>query len=158
MTHIEEWLFGRVEMDPNGGCWLWALSLDHEGYGRVAAGMTNRQARAHRHVWGLINGPVPKDLVVLHRCDVRCCVNPDHLSLGTASDNMRDMFNKGRQGVRSRYRRTSAEQARRIISLSRSGMSSNKIADDMGFGQTRVRRIIRKARAAASTQKTGGEG
>lgn len=53
------------------------------------------------------NGPIPKGLVVRHTCDVRECVNPDHLILGTQKDNIRDMHDRGRYaGGRRKERRT----------------------------------------------------
>ena len=82
----------RVEYDTNGGCWLWAGKVQPNGYGRTNYDM------AHRASLVLLRGvDIPKGMHVMHRCDVRCCVNPDHLSVGTAAENIRDMDRKGRR-------------------------------------------------------------
>lgn len=81
-----------------GGCWRWTGSFVRNGYGRLSAAKdSNREAvYAHRVSWQLHRGPVPDGLYVLHTCDNRWCVKPDHLWLGTNADNMRDMVRKGR--------------------------------------------------------------
>lgn len=71
-------------------CWYWVGARNHLGYGETASG------KAHRVSWELHHGPIPEGMHILHRCDVRCCVNPGHLFLGTHADNMRDMAGKGR--------------------------------------------------------------
>ena len=55
-----------------------------------------RKGYAHRLAWAAANGPVPDGMCVLHSCDVRACINPKHLFLGTNKDNTQDMVTKGR--------------------------------------------------------------
>jgi hypothetical protein len=81
--------------EPNSGCWLWLGQLSYLGYGQIMLSPGQRKTKAHRAAWEAFRGPIGK-LHVLHRCDNRCCVNPDHLFLGTRSDNMLDMYSKGR--------------------------------------------------------------
>ena len=82
--------------DPGTGCWLWTASLTGPGYGQF--GVKGRVELAHRVSYELHVGAIPDGLCVLHRCDVRHCVNPNHLFLGTHSDNSRDCVSKGRHG------------------------------------------------------------
>jgi hypothetical protein len=78
------------------GCWLWQ-GTTNGAYGQIGDG--GRKRYAHRVAWELQNGPVPDGLHVLHRCDVPACVRPDHLFLGTPSDNLRDCYAKGRRST-----------------------------------------------------------
>lgn len=76
---------------PFSGCIVWTGSVDTGGYAKF-----NSHRKAHRVAWEESKGLIQNGLHVLHKCDVRCCVNPEHLFLGTHSDNMKDMWAKKR--------------------------------------------------------------
>lgn len=86
----------KFSIDTKTGCWNWiAAKHSTKKYGIVSfAGLGSQLA--HRVAWMIYKDKDPKDLFVCHKCDNGLCVNPDHLFLGTATDNMRDMENKGR--------------------------------------------------------------
>lgn len=95
MTALQARLEALSVPEPNSGCWLWLGTTARGGYGRITLG--RRSANAHRASWLAYHGAIPPSLHVLHRCDVRSCVNPDHLFLGTNRDNIADKVAKGRQ-------------------------------------------------------------
>jgi hypothetical protein len=76
-------------------CWLWTAGKFRRGYGRVD--FCGKSTGSHRYSWRIHFGNIPNGLCVLHRCDNPPCVNPDHLFLGTRTDNMTDRDHKGRQ-------------------------------------------------------------
>jgi HNH endonuclease len=83
------------------GCWLWIGAKNAAGYGKVFWNKdTERRSvltDAHRTSWLLHFGPIPDGCYVCHACDTPSCVNPQHLWLGTNSDNILDAIRKGRK-------------------------------------------------------------
>jgi hypothetical protein len=79
------------------GCWIWEGAKNNKGYGIFS--YKGKTILAHRMSWLLHNGEIPKEQNVLHKCDVRACVNPEHLFLGSLKDNMQDCSKKGRLHV-----------------------------------------------------------
>jgi hypothetical protein len=75
-------------------CHEWTKAKSKEGYGKHT--VNYKTVAAHRYIWEQVNGPIPKGKLVLHKCDNRCCVNPDHLFLGSQKDNCQDCMIKGR--------------------------------------------------------------
>jgi hypothetical protein len=131
--------------EPNSGCWLWLGAPGPSGYGRIrhhAAG----EVHAHRVSWTVHNGPVPAGLFVCHRCDVRLCVNPDHLFLGTNRDNMNDAVHKGRvappasKGETNPASKLTLAAVREILA---SRESSRAIAPRFGVTSSAIRHIRR---------------
>lgn len=82
------------------GCRIWLGEMDDSGYGKICCGGHYR--RASRIAWMAWRGPIPPGICVLHRCDVRPCINPDHLFLGTPRDNTNDMMRKRRHASHRR--------------------------------------------------------
>lgn len=129
------------------GCWIWTAAIVKAvGYGRF--GMPgNTVDYAHRAAWRLFRGEIPAGMYVCHRCDVRACVNPDHLFLGTHKDNMRDASDKGRVRIpRASYAsdethqvaKLTNEQVRIIRSADRRRGVASRLAREFGVSLSAV--------------------
>jgi len=85
----------NYEADTNGGCWLWLGCINRLGYGQVSRA-TYGESSAHRLFYTNLKEPIPIGMCILHKCDVPTCVNPQHLYVGNHSQNMKDMWSRGR--------------------------------------------------------------
>ena len=92
---LKEKILSNVVVNEETGCWDWQRSKTRNGYGHVRVG--KKLKSSHRISYEVFLGEIGSNLNVLHKCDNRGCCNPDHLFLGTHSDNMRDKVSKNRQ-------------------------------------------------------------
>jgi hypothetical protein len=144
---IDKRLAFYTEPEPNTGCWLWTGSIDSHGYGHLNL-TGHRLRRAHRLAWESKHGHIQRGLSVLHRCDERSCVNPDHLWLGTHADNMRDMIAKGRarqvghkgsENPQSRLTNAAVAEIRMRVAA---GEKQVRVADSLGVSHQLVSKIV----------------
>jgi len=138
----------KTQPEPNSGCLLWLGPTKDNGYGVCSFGFY-KNGYAHRFAWEMARGPIPGGLFVLHRCDTRCCVNVDHLFLGTHAENMADMVAKGRgvRGERVKNAKLTRAAVEDIRSRYVAGVTSQvELARQYGVVPTTIGKIIRGER------------
>jgi hypothetical protein len=82
------------KVDKSGECWIWKGTKFRTGYGMFR--FEGKVGSSHRASWKLSHGDIMEGMCVLHTCDNKLCVNPQHLWLGSQQDNIDDMWRKGR--------------------------------------------------------------
>jgi hypothetical protein len=112
----------------DSGCWeCTSHRKDKCGYIKITFdGISNR---LHRYLYETLFGEIPKGYVVMHKCDNPSCINPEHLTIGTHSDNMKDMVIKNRslRGIKHPKSKLTDEQ---VISILNDNRSLHKIANE----------------------------
>lgn len=142
VVNIPQHLLAHI--DRSGDCWLWTGRLNDSGYGMAG------QRRVHRWMYELVYGPIPEGLCVCHHCDVRNCVRPDHLFLGTRGDNNRDMTAKGRHGYggvpgekNHKAKLTDAQVEVIRAQYAPGRVRQQDLADELGVSRALIGHIIR---------------
>lgn len=128
-----------TKVDKSGECWNWTGRTHRFGYGEIT--FNGEKQGTHRVAWVLANGPIPTGLSVLHRCDNPRCVRPDHLFLGTQTDNQRDMREKGRHIKGSRHPHARLTETEAIEIQRSAGVSALALARKYGVSKVTVRNI-----------------
>lgn len=125
-------------------CWFWRGHRD--GYRLMSGGAGKKMVLAHRLSYELHHGPIPEGMVVMHKCDVPACVNPDHLEVGTYQDNALDAIRKGRHHVVPKLR--GGEGNKRAVltpeivrEIRQSSESHAALARRYGVGKTTIRSV-----------------
>lgn len=126
-------------------CWKWSGTMGKDGYPIMSCNKTYGSDRAHRASWIIHNGPIPKGMMVCHKCDNRECTNPEHLFLGTPAANTADMIAKNRKSVGTQVptAKLNEESVKAIRQLLNLKMSYPKIAKLFNVGINAIVRIKR---------------
>jgi hypothetical protein len=143
----------KIKKGADDECWEWTAAVDASGYGdlilyEVANGRKVQfHTRAHRYAWTLTHGPIPEGMLICHHCDNRLCCNPNHLFVGTNSDNMLDMWRKqrhldlrGEKNGRAKLTEQQVEEIRRLYD--RKARNGGILARRYGVQGDAITRII----------------
>ena len=138
-------------------CWEWKAATTRFGHGRFK--LNGKLVSPHRIIWSQVNGKsIPKDMDICHHCDNPACVNPDHLFIGTRSDNMNDASRKGRLNPRDdeetkeelrewserlgkKRRGFSKEEVHGILKRYYNGESSRSLGDEFDVAHSTILKI-----------------
>lgn len=128
-------------------CWLYTGAVTKNGY--VNLTVNKKQILGHRYFYLKFVGKIPKGMCVCHKCDIRNCLNPEHLFLGTQKDNVQDMIKKGRQvvfglkGEKNANSKLSEKQVLEIRKLWENNCHcSSKLARQFNVNRVTIIRII----------------
>lgn len=135
--------WSKVRPTPTG-CWEWTAYRNNHGYGQF----TVRKGvfyTAHAVSYAITHGPIQPGMSICHRCDNPPCVRPDHLFIGTQSDNAIDMFSKGRatrsRGVDRANAVLSEDDVRHIKEAATYRGLIKDLASEYGVSTTTIRKI-----------------
>lgn len=136
-------------VEKSAGCWPWTGSKTPKGYGKLGeGGKGGRGLLAHRFSYEVHKGQIPHGLVVMHSCDNPSCVNPDHLTTGTQSENILDSFRKGRKICCPPHYSGQAHYAAKLTDdlvkwIRSSGLSIRMMAAQLGLPESTIGRAKR---------------
>lgn len=125
----------------DSGCHEWQSVLHRDGYGKFY--YNGNQIPAHRAAYQIYKGEIG-GFMVLHTCDNRLCVNPEHLYLGNAKQNTADMHERGRNVGNTKYSLDLVNEAKEMYA---SGMTQQQIANKLGIDQTTISKYVRGVQA-----------
>jgi len=135
----EERFWDKVDIKGEDECWPWKAKT-RSGYGRYFYPDRYHEESAHRLSWIFTNGDIPNGLWVLHSCDNRLCVNPNHLHLGDHSDNMGECIERNQHNTPYKL----SLETRRIIrdTYNKGGVTQIELAKQYGVTKITISRCI----------------
>ena len=145
-NEIHKRFLAGVKVSETTGCWEWQREKSKSGYGRIS--INGKNIRTHRYSYAYYNGEIG-DLHVLHKCDNRCCCNPDHLFLGNPIENSLDMLRKGR----CRVAKLTIDDIFTIRKLASEGVERKEISARLGFTRKTVDNVVTGNRWAHLTEE-----
>lgn len=129
----------HVDVKNKNDCWEWKSKKDKDGYGNMQ--FKNKTVRANRFIWTVLNGAIPEGMVVCHKCDNPKCLNPDHLFLGTISDNVIDALKKNRLS----NQKLTVDQVKELRKLYKTGKySQSELGRIFGVSGSTVCQIVHR--------------
>ena len=132
---LEERFMRRV--DTSGDCWIWTGAKQTQGYGVLLKHIWGEQL-AHRWIYKHTHGELPDNVLVRHSCDNKSCVNPSHLDIGYAIDNVRDMIERHPHAC---GRKLTNKQVQEILELREGGKFYRDIAELYGVNRRTIEKI-----------------
>lgn len=154
--HTEADVIARfLSLVNKGDCWRWMGSIKSNGYGQIYD-HNGKTVSTHRFAWRLWCGNIPTGICVLHKCDNRLCVRPDHLFLGTHQDNIDDAVKKKR--VRFGQIHHKSKMTDLEIQQCRTEWKSSKdtlrIAHKYSVNKSTIQRIVNRSTRLVPTSET----
>ena len=140
---IEQRIWEKVNKTKT--CWLWTASTKN-GYGVIGDTGEILNRYAHRYSWELHNNKkIPNGLCALHRCDIRSCVNPKHLFLGTKKDNIHDCLKKGRFTIGEKHPSTSLTNEK-VIAIRKNilNLTHHDLSIEYGVSRVTITNILNR--------------
>lgn len=143
MTFAER-LLNQVDIQQDG-CWVFTGCWDGSGYGQIQ--INGERTRTHVLSYRLHKGEIPAGKYVCHTCDNRACINPEHLFLGSAADNAKDMWQKGRgvlqdtRGEANGQATLTEDEVREIRSCTAAGLSLSEVGVMFGKDTSTIWKI-----------------
>lgn len=136
------WLTSKTNKKDNG-CWEWTATLYKGGYGKVQSWL-HPSRYAHRAMYSLVVAPIPSGMWILHACDNRKCINPEHLWIGTHAENQKDKVLKGRGNYK--FSNDDVEQLRRFFGY---GVARVELRKQFGISTFWFDKIVKENRRPA---------
>lgn len=131
----------RIDYDINSnGCWIvTSHKPNNNGYAPIR--IEGKIVLIHRYIYETANGPIPKDMIVRHKCDTRLCCNPDHLIIGSHVDNVMDRVERNRsaKGTHNGRAKLTEDNVREIR---KSNLPLKELSTIYNVDPRAIRRII----------------